>query len=73
MANDDEILRNQLNCAERELNALRVSQLDVFATAALTGLCAASPRESAHLLAERAFKIADAMAQEKRHRAGLPV
>ena len=56
MANDEEMLRNQLNYAERELNALRANQLDAFAMAALTGLCAALPRDSAHLLAERAFK-----------------
>lgn len=73
MGNDDANLRIELNYATRELHALKGGQLDAFAMAALSGLCAAAPGDSAHRLAERAYQIGEAMALEKRHRAGLPL
>lgn len=71
MRDDVEIMALNLRYAERELQALKASQLDEFATAALSGLCAVHGSDSAHMLAERAYKIGEAMALEKRHRAGL--
>lgn len=71
MRDDSEIAALNLRYVENELRALKASQLDAFATAALSGLCAAHGSDSAHMLAERAYKIGEAMALEKRHRAGL--
>lgn len=71
MRDDAEMMALHLRSAERELQALKASQLDSFATAALSGLCAAHGSDSPHMLAERAYRIGEAMALEKRHRAGL--
>lgn len=73
MRDDAEMMAMHLRQAERELQALKDSQLDTFAAAALSGLCAATPAASVHMLAERAYTIGEAMALEKRHRAGLPL
>ncbi len=65
---------NELNMPDkiqRENKAASLDLLDTFALSALTGLCAQMP-ESPHVIAERAYKIAEAMMMEKRRRAGLP-
>lgn len=68
---DAEMMALNLRYAESELRALKASQLDAFATAALSGLCAYAGSDSPHVLAERAYKVAEAMTMEKRSRAGL--
>ena len=70
---DGEMMALHLRQVERELHALKAGQLDDFAKAALSGLCAATPGLSPITLAEKSYKIADAMAAEKRSRAGLPL
>ena len=72
-ADDADILTANNRRLERELSAAQMALIDKFAAAALAGLCAATPGLSPITLAEKSYKIADAMAAEKRSRAGLPL